>query len=127
MGTCLFQQGNFTSAAGLSLSWKIECEALTDGDWRTIAAVSVDRLPRFGKAIGIPRGGLKLAEAFNAFATPESTMVLVVDDVWTTGKSLTEFAEKHAGNMWFGFVAFARTKLPHRVDCFAAIRSPGER
>lgn len=115
----LFQQRSFISAAGLSLSWKIECEALSETDWRTIAAVAVGSLPKFKKAIGVPRGGLKLAEAFGAFATHEADLVLVVDDVWTTGRSLTHFAADHGGPDWFGFVAFARGPLPSNVCCFA--------
>jgi Lar family restriction alleviation protein len=117
----LFKHGDFISAAGLKLTWKIECDALTDADWQAIAAAAADSLPHFCEAIGVPRGGLRLAEALNAYATDSSKLILVVDDVWTTGKSLTEFAREHATGEWRGFVAFARGDLPRHVSCFAQI------
>ena len=33
----LFQTVDFISHAGLPLTWKIECDALSDDEWKTIA------------------------------------------------------------------------------------------
>jgi hypothetical protein len=117
----LFRRGDFTSAAGLVLPFKIECDALTPEDWACIAYVGARMMPPFGRVIGVPRGGLTLAEAMAPYAT--SGAPLVVDDVWTTGKSMMAAAPHEP---WIGFVAFARGPLPDNVLAFAAIRARGE-
>jgi hypothetical protein len=114
----LFQQGNFMSAAGLPLTWKIECDALTNADWQTIALASINHLPPFRRAVGVPRGGIKLARELDKHSTTDANLTLVVDDVWTTGKSLTEHARAHVDGEWHGFVAFSRGDLPSHVSCF---------
>ena len=123
----LFQWGRFKSAAGLDLDWKIECDTLTKADWLCIAAVGARRLPPFGKVIGVPNGGLALADALEHFRSPPyqkplSKVLLVVDDVWTTGKSMREFVGKeNPWEEWYGYVAFARGVTPHNVLSFARI------
>lgn len=122
----LFQLGEFVGASGLTLPYKIECDKLTRSDWRCIAEVAHSHLPAFGQAKGVPRGGTLLGELLNVHRTPKSRTVLIVDDVWTTGKSLKEFAEEyvkrhHWCDDWIGFVAFARGPLPVRVRCFAQV------
>lgn len=110
----LFVQKEFISAAGLSLTWKIECDALTEEDWRTIAAVCAKRLPAFGSVVGVPRGGLALAREMERYV--KNGPPLIVDDVWTTGKSMRAVAAKF--QLWRGLVAFARGPLPANVYCF---------
>jgi hypothetical protein len=118
----LFRKGEFTSAAGVPLAWKIECDALTDSDWECIAYVGSQMLRPFGRVIGVPRGGLALASAMRAYVTPGSLTPLVVDDVWTTGKSMCAAAP---GCPWIGYVAFTRAALPRNVMAFATItRAP---
>lgn len=120
----LIQKKDFVSAAGLHLKWKIECDALTDDDWDGIAAASIDALPKFGRLFGVPRGGIKLARAFSKYVSNETDRALVVDDVWTTGKSMREFvASEGLDGVWSGFVAFARGKLPINVSCFAMLNT----
>jgi hypothetical protein len=114
----LFSRGDFVSAAGLPLAWKIECDSLTDSDWECIAYVGSQMLRPFGRVLGVPRGGLALASAMRAYVTPGSLTPLVVDDVWTTGKSMCAAAPV---GPWIGFVAFARGPLGRNVTAFATI------
>lgn len=83
----LFRRGNFTLHSGATRNWKIECDALTDGDWECLARMFSQVLPPFSKVIGIPRGGIPLAHALERYVSPEGC-TLLVDDVLTTGKSM---------------------------------------
>ena len=57
----LFVKEDFISHAGNPLSWKIECDALTDDDWACIAHMIVEQETRpFSKVVGIPNGGKKV-------------------------------------------------------------------
>ena len=102
----LFQLGRFTSHAGSELNWKIECDALTDADWECLAEMIAERT-RFGSVYGIPRGGTKLANALQKYCDPKYSLRLVVDDVYTTGKSMKDVMQ---GND-LGFVVFARNRI----------------
>ncbi len=101
----------FTSHSGLSLDFKLQCEALMPEDWAALAAIVARRIP-FGKVVGIPRGGLALAEALGQHINRKSQNVLIVDDVLTTGKSMEEERAKHVNTMFCvkGFVLFARCR-----------------
>ena len=109
----LFQYGKFTSHAGKELNWKIECDALTDADWECLAEMISERT-QFKSVYGIPRGGTKLANALEKYCNPKSPIRLVVDDVWTTGKSMREVMKP--GDM--GFVVFARQKIPYDPELY---------
>ena len=62
----LFQKISFISHAGLPLNWKIECDALSEDDWKGIARMIMDYEKRpFGSVEGIPRGGIPLAKALS--------------------------------------------------------------
>lgn len=119
----LFQQKDFIGAGGFQLSWKIECDALLLQDWETIAAVCAPQLPKFSKAIGVPRGGRVLAERMDCFAAGGNHPVLIVDDVWTTGRSMYQFVKlMNIRQDWIGFVAFARSRsLPENVKAFLKV------
>lgn len=107
----LFQKGDFTSHAGLPLAWKIECDALTDDDWECLAFLISQRCS-FGSVYGIPRGGVKLANALEKYCNPASRTRLVVDDVYTTGKSMVEAMEPDD----IGFVVFARNAVMYDAN-----------
>jgi hypothetical protein len=102
----LFQWGRFTSHAGKELDWKIECDALNREDWECLAAMIDDRC-EFGSVYGIPRGGVALANALEKYRTPGNPIRLVVDDVYTTGKSMRDVM---VGDD-IGFVVFARKRI----------------
>ena len=120
----LFRWGRFTGASGLVLDWKIECDALDDDDWSCIAQLCVPLVRPFGRVSGVPRGGAKLANAFQVHATKNAISTLIVDDVFTTGVSMIRHVHDLglAADEWKGLVAFSRTyKLPPNVQCFCQI------
>ena len=121
--TDLFQQSNFKSHAGLDLTWKIECDAISDAEWECFAKmISEIETRQFSKVIGIPRGGVKLQNALSNYVSGNAfDPVLIVDDVWTTGTSFREFTEIQLikndieQNGWFGWCIFARTMTDSKV------------
>ena len=60
--THLFQEVDFVGHSGDTLNWKIECDALDKKEWQCIAKMIWERCPPFKQAVGIPRGGITLAE-----------------------------------------------------------------
>lgn len=113
-GKELFQTGNFRLASGRSSPWKIECDALASKDWQALAMMAMEFLPPFREVVGVPTGGLPFAEALKGWEThdPEDRL-LIVDDVFTTGKSIEAVRGKLelVQNMEvIGLVAFARGK-----------------
>lgn len=125
----LFQLGEFRGASGILLPYKIECDALDINDLECIVSLAVKRLPSFSAVIGVPRGGIRVANVFRRYVQTKRIYyelgvddpVLIVDDVWTTGGSMQKYA-KHFDN-WIGFVIFNRsgTKLPENVHAFSDI------
>ena len=92
----LFQRVDFTSHAGLDLSWKIEMDALSENEWKCIAHMIMELSQPFQAAIGIPRGGLKLSGYLHEYSTQNpADPYLIVDDVMTTGGSMREYKEEH--------------------------------
>ena len=117
----LFTSINFKSHSGLNLSWKIECDVLSDPEWFTISKMIMELTPPFQRAVGIPRGGVKLGDLLNEHATGnEKDPICIVDDVLTTGKSMEEFLSQYSRNrdipfMAIGWVVFARVQTPDWV------------
>ena len=93
----LFQKINFISHAGLPLTWKIECDAISPEEWIVLAHIIREFEPRnWRAAVGIPRGGVALGEALNKYGTQNiDDPVLVVDDVYTTGKSFRDYVTEN--------------------------------
>lgn len=111
----LFQLGEFTLHSGSKSYWKVDCDALTDEDWKALARMVYESVLHFRRVIGIPSGGLKLAEALKPYRFPNPEYpILVVDDVFTTGNSMNEMKSK-LGNDCRGAVIFARSKCPDWV------------
>lgn len=113
----LFQEGTFHLHSGAFSRWKIECDALSEGEWDTLGLMLSEILPPFSEVVGVPRGGIKLAQAMQEFRTPGG-FLLIVDDVLTTGNSMREeraFRETRHGlypQDIQGAVIFARGACP---------------
>jgi orotate phosphoribosyltransferase len=113
--TNLFQLGDFHLHSGQKSKYKINCDALTEEDWQTLAMMLVERMHYpFKDVVGVPTGGLKLAEALRQYQDPSAPFTLIVDDVLTTGYSMEEISQKIA-IPYIGAVVFAREKVPDWV------------
>ncbi len=107
----LFQRGTFILASGKSSDWKIECEALTDESWETLAYLISQRANAFGSVFGVPTGGNKLADCLRKYASPGVATRLLVDDVFTSGTSIGRFRQRN-DDVW---VVFARNRPPSGI------------
>ena len=58
----LFIKEDFISHAGLPLTWKVECDALTEKDYEALAKIVSEKLT-FCDVKGIPRGGIPFEKA----------------------------------------------------------------
>lgn len=108
--------GWFRSHSGLQLPWKLDADALSDATIDGIAKIVRGKFA-FSHVEGIPRGGLRLAEALLPFAEPGYPL-LIVDDVLTTGASMEkafERARERSVAVTIGVVIFARGQCPSWV------------
>ena len=105
----LFELGNFTLHSGEKSSWKIECDNLTDIEIRILAHELAQIVKPFIIAIPVPNGGNKLAKAMDSYANPNSSGILVVDDVYTTGNSIRKVMQIYQATQ--GAVLFARKPI----------------
>ena len=116
----LFQKKDFTSHAGLDLTWKIEMDALSLPEWSCIAHMIMEHSVPFKEAIGIPTGGTMLGKMLNAYGTGKrEDPICIVDDVLTTGMSMDEFKTKRQWRnptQYIGWVVFSRNKPPDWVN-----------
>lgn len=110
--TNLFKLGEFTLHSGSKSNFFIDCDALPDESWEALAHELYERIPRFRKVIGIPRGGIKLAEALKPYRFPNPEYpILIVDDVLTTGNSMEVERQKYNESV-IGAVIFSRGTCP---------------
>jgi orotate phosphoribosyltransferase len=111
----LIEYGQFASHSGLMLPWKIDCDALTDEDLDGLAQIVARKLA-FSKAVGVPTGGIRFAQALRRYATP-GYPILVADDVLTTGRSMEEVRNSLMldPRPILGVVIFARGPVPNWV------------
>jgi len=107
----LFQKIDFVSHAGIPMSWKIECDAITLAEWQCLAKMIMEyQKSPFSRAEGIPRGGVALGVALNKYASGNpKDPVLIADDVYTTGTSFKEYCKEHYPNEFvYQWTVFAR-------------------
>ena len=116
----LFQTGKFHLHSHIDSTFKIECDALCNKDWNTLADIIHSKI-LFKSVFGIPRGGLKFAKTLQKYESSHSQNILIVDDVLTTGSSMEEYKEKLIKKNSFtshwtteikGAVVFARRPCP---------------
>jgi orotate phosphoribosyltransferase len=105
--TFLFQSGLFTLASGATSRWKIECDAISPLEWKTLALMASEILPPFGAVEGVPRGGIPFAEALAAYVTEGP--LLIAEDVVTTGGSMERYRN---GRDAIGVSVFSRGQHP---------------
>lgn len=118
---------DFKLHSGKITTWKIECDALKKADWKTLAYMIASRTA-FSKVVGVPKGGIPLANALKEYRLETDSSVtkrpfptLIVDDVLTTGGSIEEAKakiqqfEKISDEDIIGYVVFARDTPPDWV------------
>ncbi len=103
----IFIREDFISHAGLPLTWKVECDALTDKDYEALAKIVSEKMT-FRDVKGIPRGGIPFENTLKQYCTnSDDDPLLICDDVYTTGTSMREVYEDGA----IGVVIFARNEI----------------
>lgn len=112
----LFQLGDFTLNSGAKSAWKLECDALTDGEIYALAKMTALMVGPFSNVYGVPRGGLRLAAALKQYCSLAGPH-LIVDDVLTTGGSMERRKDALLSGIEkppqvVGAVIFARGQLP---------------
>jgi orotate phosphoribosyltransferase-like protein len=116
----LFQSVNFISHSGIPLTWKIECDAIHDDEWTTLAKMIREYEPKnWSKAVGIPRGGAKLGEELDKYSTgDQNDPLLIVDDVYTTGNSFRDYITENVdyGKEIICWCVFARKPTEFGVN-----------
>jgi len=109
----LFVKKTFKMHSGGIAHYKINCDALTDGDIEVLAWM-ISEKGKFSKVYGIPTGGNRLAAALQKYRTDEGVK-LIVDDVLTSGGSMEETKQKLGWYDAIGIVIFARNRPPSWV------------
>ena len=109
----LFQLGNFLLHSGDRGQFKINCDCLTNEDWNTLAYI-IKESTIFSEVIGVPNGGLELASKLKKYRKKKANLVLIVDDVLTTGASM-EIVRNKLMVPSRGIVVFARGQCPSWV------------
>ena len=72
----------------------------------------------FYEAVGIPRGGVPLADALNEYKSGDpNNPVLIADDVYTTGTSFKQFvSDNYSNQKIIQWCVFARTPTQNGVN-----------
>jgi orotate phosphoribosyltransferase len=117
----LFNAGEFMLHSGQKSDFIIDCDALSGEDYVALAAATRRRCPwLWGRTVGVPRGGLRFAEALKKHNFSRHPGVVIVDDVFTTGHSMEATRQRliDEGTPYdkiTGVVIFARNDTPHWV------------
>ncbi len=117
----LFNRGSYSLHSGLKSDYKIDCDALSDGDLETIAFLLYKRLKPFSEMEWIPEGGVRLATKMWNYRCNKGGL-LIVDDVWTTGGSM---GAVRGGREAQGCVIFARENPASWVKYLCLISGEG--
>lgn len=94
-----FIKKDFISHSGLPLTFKVECDDLTDEELSIFADI-IGKNFSFKEVYGIPRGGIRIAEQLKKYKDKNSYMLLIVDDVITTGNSFAKAVVQKMEEGW---------------------------
>ena len=99
------------------MPFKIDCDALDYVEICLFADLILEIHPGpFANVIGVPRGGLRLANAIQSRCRIEAfAPTLIVDDVLTTGESMELARRQSEAGIVFGAVIFSRGPCPYWV------------
>lgn len=123
----LFYFGDFTLHSGEKSNFLIDVNALSDEELTAVAQYALGFLSPYRWVVPILQGGLRFANALAPFADKNSQSVLIVDDVYTTGKSMEEalrILDGYPHPVW-GVVLFSRAAAtPNWIySCFTTIQN----
>lgn len=104
-----------TLAGGRESRFKVECDHLSDEEVQAACDLLALLLPPFGYLYGVPTGGERVAAALEKYRDPAEPVILVVDDVWTTGGSMRAYMDAEGIPTHRGAVLFARGPVPSWV------------
>ena len=116
----LFQIGDFTLSGGKKSRFKIDCDALSDGEVKLLADLIVLRAKPFHRVMSPGGAATRLQSYISKYANPAADNTLIVDDVLTTGKTIEQQVKQITYSLGRvdphqGFVIFARGPLPSWV------------
>lgn len=127
----LFQKQQLVLHSGVVSEYKIECNALKKRDWECLAFMAQQLLPPFKKAVAVPNGGFPFARQLDQYADPKANLVLICDDVLTTGDSMESMKKVLQNSRHFeesqefiGVVAFARGACADWVTPLFTLNTP---
>jgi len=109
-----YSQDKILLSGGSYTELKIECDALTKGDYEGLAYL-IDKKVKFYKVVGVPHGGIKIEKALQKYITKGGAL-LIVDDVLTTGASMEKMKKKYPDDIVIGVVLFARNECPKWIQ-----------
>ncbi len=107
----IFKTGDFILASGSKSNFKIDCDDLTEFDLHSLALYASKLIPNYKEVYGVPTGGLRFANQMRKFTSAIGN-ILIVDDVYTTGRSMINFIKENNltnANIQ-GLVIFARSQ-----------------
>ena len=107
----LFNIGKYLLHSGKKSEFKIDCDALNVTELGTLVSLIIKKIPSFKEVIGVPTGGNRLESILKPYQKEDSNIVLIVDDVLTTGSSMEKIKNLYNCEV-LGVVIFARGKCP---------------
>lgn len=111
----IFQLGEFRLNSGRISKFKIECDNLTDDDIEAFAFMISKLIGNFIEVRGVPRGGIRLANALKQYRTYGPK--LIVDDVLTTGNSMERFKAEWDNSAPISSYGFIGATIYSRGQC----------
>lgn len=102
----IFELRRTTLSSGLVSGWRCNFERFDGPSVWCFATLIARRVGAFGRVEGVPTGGDALARCLARWEQPTSDVLLIVDDVLTTGESIRR---QRNGRKAVGWVVFDRS------------------